>query len=188
MGHSSRGAVVLLALAVTAPTTALCTGPTQESLKTLARERGGTYSLMSNTDLPAASLEDVVDSADLIIQGRILTRRAELSPDEQYVRTVYALQPVRVFKDQRKVTVAKVPGTRPPITFFESGGVVHVDGLTISFKSDIAAEPALNVGDEVIVFLAKLHRRHNGNYENRNCNYEGRADFATGRRIRDCRT
>jgi hypothetical protein len=153
MDHSSIRAIVLLALASTAPTTAVPSGQTQESLKTLARERGGTYSLMSNTELPAASLEQVVDSADLIVQGRILTKRAELSPDELYVRTVYALQPLRVFKDKRNLTVATVPGATPPILFFEPGGVAHIDGLTISFRSDIAAQPALNVGEEVIVCL-----------------------------------
>src|SRR5262245_59488814 len=101
MEHSSVRAFVALTLAATAPVTAVIAGQQEESLKTLARMRGGTYSLFSNTDIPAASLQDVVDDAELILQGRILTQRTELSPDELYVRTVFALQPIRVFKDTR---------------------------------------------------------------------------------------
>jgi hypothetical protein len=54
-----------------------------------------------------------------------------------------------------------------PLVFSEPGGVVHVDGLEISMTTDASADPALKVGEDVLLFLswdkdAKAFRLQNG--------------------------
>jgi hypothetical protein len=133
----------------------LATALTQENLKTLARMQGGTYDYFSRSEMPAVSLQEVAKDCDLIVYGRIVESKAELTPDELSVRTVYGIHPLSFLKDRLGLGVVKTPGARTVVSFAEPGGVVHVDGLTISFRSDLATEPKLSIGDEVVVFLKK---------------------------------
>ena len=41
-----------------------------------------------------------------------------------------------------------------PLVFSESGGVVHVDDLEITMGSNAPADPALKVGEDVLLFLS----------------------------------
>jgi hypothetical protein len=126
-----------------------------ESLKAIARAHGGKARLMTHSDLPLPTLDDVVATADLIVEGVIRRAEPSLSPDERIVLTWFTLEASRVWKDMVAARLSPKPGPAPDVVFIEPGGTVQTEGLEIVHISNIRADPPLNVGERVIVFLKR---------------------------------
>lgn len=126
-----------------------------DSLKDAARRQGGAAYDYLEVEMPFASLSQVVSAADVILRARITSKDSRLTQDERFVRTYYAFNPSRIFKDKIGIVPTRnSPRMTTPLVFSEPGGVVHVDGLRITMGSNAAADPPLTVGEEVLAFLS----------------------------------
>lgn len=126
-----------------------------DSLKDAARRQGGAAYDYLEVEMPFASLSQVVSAADVILRARITSKDSRLTQDERFVRTYYAFNPSRIFKDKIGIVPTRnSPRMTTPLVFSEPGGVVHVDGLRITMGSNAAADPPLKVGEEVLAFLS----------------------------------
>ena len=140
------------------------------SLKDAARRQGGKVSDYLQVEMPFASLSQVVSAADVILRARITSKESRLTQDEQFVRTYFAFNPSRIFKDKIGIVPTRnTPQMTKPLVFIEPGGVVHVDGLRITMGSNASADPPLKVGEDVLLFLrwdkdANAFRLQNGPY------------------------
>lgn len=140
------------------------------SLKDAARRHGGTAYDYFEVEMPFASLSQVVSAADVILRARITSKESRLTQDEQFVRTYFAFNPSRIFKDKIGIVPTRnTPQMTKPLVFIEPGGVVHVDGLRITMGSNASADPPLKVGEDVLLFLrwdkdANAFRLQNGPY------------------------
>lgn len=141
-----------------------------DSLKDAARRQGGAAYDYLEVEMPFASLSQVVSAADVILRARITSKDSRLTQDERFVRTYYAFNPSRIFKDKIGIVPTRnSPRMTAPLVFSEPGGVVHVDGLRITMGSNAAADPPLKVGEDVLAFLswdtdANAFRLQNGPY------------------------
>jgi hypothetical protein len=141
-----------------------------DSLKDAARRQGGTVSDYFQVEMPFASLSQVVSEADVILRARITSKESRLTQDERFVLTYFAFSPSRIFKDKIGIVPTRnTPQMTKPFVFTEPGGVVHVDGLRITMGSNASADPPLNVGEDVLLFLSwdkdnNAFRLQNGPY------------------------
>jgi len=141
-----------------------------DSLKDAARRQGGTVSDYFQVEMPFASLSEVVSAADVILRARITSKESRLTHDERFVRTYFAFNPSRIFKDKIGIVPTRnTPQMTTPLVFTEPGGVVHVDGLRITMGSNASADPPLKVGEDLLLFLcwdkdAGAFRLQNGPY------------------------
>ena len=126
-----------------------------DSLKELARARGGKVVMTSDAYLPGPSVKELASEATLIVQGTINSVMTRLSPDERLVFTDYTLTPRRIFKDVTGTATMKAPGPGVPMMFAEPGGTVRVDGLEITLDTKPRPEPPLQLGEDVVVFLVR---------------------------------
>jgi hypothetical protein len=125
------------------------------SLKNEARRQGGKVSDYLQVEMPAAPLSEVVSAADVILRARITSKESRLTQDELSVRTYFAFNPSRIFKDKIGIASTRnTPQMTKPLVFIEPGGVVHVDGLEITMGSNASADPSLKVGEDVLLFLS----------------------------------
>jgi hypothetical protein len=143
--------------------------PVVPTLRERARQNGGTYKETLWTTAALAPLSKLAAEADLIVEGRVATRTTKLNKEETAVLTVFTLSPERLFKDRLRLGTRPSPGPTEPLTFYEPGGTVEVDGLHITMAFRDATKPALAVGDEIIGFFVKnaetgLLRVHNWPY------------------------
>ena len=128
----------------------------QESLRDLARQNGGKAGVVANAQMPPADVALLTNSADVIVQGRVTRIEPRLNKDETIVFTFISLRPdVRFLKDTVGGRAPSRPGFTPEFTFFYAGGTVRSDGLEITWQSNQAPNPPLQVGEEVIAFLAR---------------------------------
>jgi hypothetical protein len=112
------------------------------SLKDEARRQGGKVSDYLQVEMPAAPLSEVVGAADVILRARITSKESRLTQDELSVRTYFAFNPSRIFKDRMGIAPTRnTPQMTKPLVFIEPGGVVHVDGLEITMGSNASADP-----------------------------------------------
>jgi hypothetical protein len=126
-----------------------------DSLKDAARRQGGTAYDYFEVEMPFASLSQVVSAADVILRARITSKESRLTQDELSVRTYFAFNPSRIFKDTISIAPTRnTPQMTKPLVFIEPGGVVHVDGLEITMGSNASADPPLKVGEDVLLFLS----------------------------------
>ena len=124
------------------------------SLKDAARRHGGTLYDYLQVEMPAPPLSEVVSAADVILRARITSKESRLTEDERFVRTYFAFNPSRIFKDRIGIAPTRnTPQMTTPLTFIETGGIVHVDGLEIRMGTNAAADPPLKVGEDVLLFL-----------------------------------
>jgi hypothetical protein len=126
-----------------------------DSLKDQARANGGKIVAQSQTTMPIGSLATVASGAEVIVQGKILTVEPRLTKDERFVRSYCSILPHRILKDTVGTGSAARPGNTEPLVFAEPGGTVRVDGLEISYRSNLASEPPLEAGEEIIAFLVR---------------------------------
>ena len=130
-------------------------GAQADSLKDAARRQGGTAYDYFEVEMPFASLAQVVSAADVILRARITSKDSRLTQDELSVRTYFAFNPSRIFKDKIGIVPTRnTPRMTTPLVFIEPGGVVYVDGLRITMGSNAAADPPLKVGEDVLLFLS----------------------------------
>jgi hypothetical protein len=160
------GLLVVLTLVLLAPASSEQSG----SLKDEARRQGGTVHDYFEMEIPFASLSQVVSAADVILRARITSKESRLTQDERFVRTYFAFNPARIFKDKIGIVPTRnTPQMTIPLVFIETGGVVHVDGLEIRMGTNAAADPPLKVGEDILLFLswdkdANAFRLQNGPY------------------------
>jgi len=125
------------------------------SIKDEARRQGGKVSDYLQVEMPFASLSQVVSAADVILRARIMSKESRLTQDERFVRTYFAFNPSRIFKDKIGIVPTRnTPQMTIPLVFIETGGIVHVDGLEIRMGTNAAADPPLKVGEDVLLFLS----------------------------------
>ena len=170
MTHKAIAAIII-ALVASIPFTnsAALQEPAIVSLKEEARLLGGRVNETVTVDSALAPLPMLVAEADLIVRGRVVRTATSLNRTETAVRTLFTLTPQRVLKDNLKVATSKRPGATAPLTFFEPGGTVHVDGLEITQTYNNATQPPLQTGDEIIGFFVQddepdILRFHHGPY------------------------
>jgi hypothetical protein len=165
--------VLLVALTLTLTLVPLPAGSSEQSgdtLKDAARREGGTAYDYLEVEMPFASLSQVVSAADVILRARITSKDSRLTQDERFVRTYFAFNPSRIFKDKLGIVPTRnTPRMTTPWVFIEPGGVVHVDSLRITMGSNASADPPLKVGEDVLLFLswdkdANAFRLQNGPY------------------------
>jgi len=126
------------------------------TLRELARMQGGKGSLMSDVQMPFATLDVLTEGADVIVQGRIVKVEPRLSKDEMVVWTFVTLRSdLQMLKGVGGGGTQSRPAFTPELTFFVSGGTVREGGLEMTYRSNIDPDPPLKVGDEVIAFLTK---------------------------------
>jgi hypothetical protein len=164
---------VPLAIVLLVATGSLLTAVVQDqrapTLKELARQNGGAYKTWMDVQGPLGPLPKLAAEAELIVEGRIVSRITRLNTEETAVLTVFTLLPERVFKDKLQLGALPKPGPTEPLTFFEAGGTVEVDGLRITMTHNVATDPPLSVGDKIIGFFMKhgegdMLRLHYGPY------------------------
>ena len=169
MRYTAFGKVAILITLLVSP---LPLGGSQaaDTLKDRARAHGGKTSSSVHADLPFASLTDVVSRANVVVRARIQEKESRLTNDGNFVRTYYTFSPTRTFKDTVGINPKRrTPQMTIPLVFFESGGLVKVEGLQIHQTSNTAVDPPLNVGDDVVLLLdwdkdANAFRLQNGPY------------------------
>jgi hypothetical protein len=168
---------------------------TSDSLKELARANGGKAVSGLDVELPVGSLHVLATGAEVIVHGRIQTIESRLTKDERFVLTYFSLSPQHVFKDTIGLSVSSNrPRNTEPLVFAQPGGTVRVDGLEITYRTNVAAEPPFQVGEEVIAFLNRspefeafvphygpfgLLRVRNGSVVAANKDVEGRRPLAS---------
>ena len=144
---------VLVALLVPIP--AGSSEQSGDSLKDAARRQGGTAYDYLEVEMPFASLPEVVSAADVIVRARITSKESRLTQDERFVRTYFAFNPSRIFKDKVGIVPPRnTPRMTTPLVFIETGGIVHVDGLEIRMATNASADPPLKIGEELLLFLS----------------------------------
>ena len=131
----------------------------RQSLRDIARTRGGKAKLLIHADMPFGSLPRVVEVADLIVRGRVVKAEPRLSKDEEYVLTYFTLAPTEFLKGSRSTKALSRPGFVPPIVFVEPGGTVREDGLEMTCRNNMTSDPPLQVGEEVLAFLTEREER-----------------------------
>jgi hypothetical protein len=133
----------------------LCAGAVvaaPQSLRDLARAKGGPVGTVIAIEVPVAALPDVIVECDLAVRGRIEHITPHLSKDESRVVTDYVIAPLRVLK-QRGAVAADKPGLIP-IVVRRPGGSVIDGGYRLSTTVDIYPEDEVfREGEEVVVFL-----------------------------------
>ena len=129
--------------------------PVPPTLRELARQNGGTFKEWLHSDGPLAPLPMLAAEADLIVEGRISAKTTRLDRREIVVLTVFTLIPQRIFKDKLRIGTLPTLGPTQPLTFFEVGGAVDVDGLHIELATNHATKPPLQVGEAIIGFFVK---------------------------------
>jgi hypothetical protein len=89
------------------------------------------------------------------LRARITIKESRLTQDERFVRTYFAFNPSRIFKDKIGIAPTRnTPQMTIPLVFIEPGGVVHVDGLRITMNTNASADPPLKVGEDLLLFLS----------------------------------
>jgi hypothetical protein len=121
------------------------------SLRDMARDNDGKAVVVADFTMPPPPVELLTNSADVIVQGRVTRIEPRLNEDESIVFTHITLRSdVRFLKGD---SVPNRPGFTPEFTFFYAGGTVRADGLEMTFNSNHAPDPPLQVGEEVLAFL-----------------------------------
>jgi hypothetical protein len=122
----------------------------------LARTQDGKATNTLLVEQPALRPEQVRDLADLVLYARVMSSRAVLSADKQYVMTEYVLSPLRVMS-ARTPQVSPKPGiTDKPFVVRRTGGSGEFDGLLLTTKVDLYPEDAdITPGTEGIFFLTR---------------------------------
>jgi hypothetical protein len=111
---------------------------------------------------PAVSLADVVQRADLIVEGIVRTRASYLTDAGRNIFTDYDLAIGRALF-QREMLVSPRPGVAMPLIFKSHGGQVVVDGLSLSVDvRSNSARVTLTEGDHVYLFATR--DRHDGKW------------------------
>lgn len=127
-----------------------------QSLRDLARENNGKIVVVSDAMMPPADVALLTNSADVIVQGRVTRTEPRLNKDETIVFTYVTLRSdVRFLKDTVGGRAPSRPSFTPEFTFFDLGGTVRSDGLEMTWQSNHAPNPPLQVGEEVIAFLVR---------------------------------
>jgi hypothetical protein len=148
---SGLGAVLLVCLAIAAPAVL----GQKLTLKEIARVNGGKASTRISANVPFGSWERVADTAELIIRGQITSVQPRLTRDDDNILTYVSLAPLEFLKGIHKQALPK-PGFASGIIFVHGGGKVVVDGLELTVHHEMAPEPALQVGEQVIAFLTPM--------------------------------
>jgi hypothetical protein len=127
-----------------------------DSLKERARQKGGKTSLNVHVDSAYTPLSSVVSRADVIVRARIQHKESKLTKDDRFVNTYFTFNPTRVFKDDVGILpTRRTPQMTIPLVFIEPGGVVHVEGLQITQATNVSADPPIQVGEDVLLFLKR---------------------------------
>jgi hypothetical protein len=142
---------------------------TSDSLKDMARARGGRITVTSDVYLPAPSLAVLASEATVILDGTVALDGAHLTTDETMVLSSYRIVPTRVFKDTAGAVAPKKPALTSGVRFAIPGGRLLVEGLDINYVADLSPDRPLREGERVIVFLVdapewKTFRLHFGPY------------------------
>jgi hypothetical protein len=104
---------------------------------------------------PTPFLADVVERADLIVEGIVRTRASYLTDDGRDIFTDYDLS-IRHLLFQREMLVSSRPGVAVPVIFKSHGGQVIVDGLRLVVNVQTNhARVTLTEGDHVYLFAAR---------------------------------
>ncbi|KAF5407601.1 MAG: hypothetical protein Udaeo2_22980 [Candidatus Udaeobacter sp.] len=104
---------------------------------------------------PTPFLADVVERADLIVEGIVRTRASYLTDDGRDIFTDYDLS-IRHVLFQREMLVSSRPGVAVPVIFKSHGGQVIVDGLRLVVNVQTNhARVTLTEGDHVYLFAAR---------------------------------
>jgi len=101
--------------------------------------------------LPPMALRELVDSADLIVEGRIGGASTRLTKDQCALETEYSLVLERHVAG--KVPLSAVPGPQQPIAFTAFGGTTAIDGVPVAMRD--AQFPPFQAGQHVILFLQR---------------------------------
>ena len=92
------------------------------------------------TTLPRLSFEELTDTSDLVVSGRITRAVAAWDNDRKYIWTHYELSVASAQKG--------TPGTT--VDFAEPGGAI--DGVAMTIPGSVVYEP----GERVLVFLQRM--------------------------------
>jgi hypothetical protein len=148
---SVLGAVLFFCLAIEAP----ALFRQKLTLKEIARVNGGRASTRINVNVPFASWETLADSAELIVRGQIASVQPRLTRDDDNILTYVSVAPLEFLKGVHRQALPK-PGFASGIVFVHGGGKVVVDELELTVHHEMAPEPALQVGEQVIAFLTPM--------------------------------
>lgn len=127
-----------------------------DSLKDVARRNGGTTSSKIIGESPLMSLRELVQTADLIIRGRLTTMTTRLSDDESTVFRDFTLTPIAILKQPPELLHANRPGAPQALTLRQIGGTIVVDGLTLGMSTNWEdRETPMEPGQDYFLFLSR---------------------------------
>jgi hypothetical protein len=115
-------------------------------------------------------VSDVFSKADLVIHGIIADVRTHFTEDERDVVTDYTVSSMRVVKQDRAASTAKVRGqTRPLIVRCIGGTVVEGSARYTTYTNLYSPSDMFKVGEQTVLFLSwdermKVYRLSHGPY------------------------
>lgn len=150
--------VLLLAMAVLASA-----AQDQISIIESAKRNGGKADLTIDVCGPAFSLAGSVSAAELVVRGIVLSSGPTLSRDQTMVVTELELAPLEFYK--RTMAAADRPGVVSRLIVQRPGGHLNYEGLDLRTSTNTfpSRNPAMRVGDEIIVFVF-IHPDDPGTY------------------------
>jgi len=106
---------------------------------------------------PAPSVDQLLETTDVVVRGVVEAPRSYMSPDERDVWTDYVIRNPRILY-QSSPDLSHKPGTTAAFTVTIYGGAIEINGL--AFKSDHAALPLLTAGQEYLLLLQQRDRKY----------------------------
>lgn len=130
------------------------TAQSEPTLRELAIQHGSSGAII-NVCGPQPYLPDLVERADLIVEGIVKTRATYLTADERDIYTDYDIA-IRQVLFQRGVLASSRPGAAIPVIFKSHGGSVVIDGLKIDVDIEVnGVRMTLDEDDHVYLFAER---------------------------------
>lgn len=104
-----------------------------------------------SSSMPAGDLlRGHAKAADWVVVGKVVERRAHLTPDETWIVTAVHVEVLEQFKP-------KAGATEAVIEIEEQGGTVSIDGVTVTAVA--TWQQRLGAGETYLLFVTKTSRR-----------------------------
>lgn len=105
------------------------------------------------TDVQPATLRELTESAELVLEATVSKLKSYLTPDEENILTDYQIVPVRVFVS-RVPAGRGAPGPAVPLVLTMYGGDLTIDGTRVSVVDH--AVKRLQAGRRYLLFLQRF--------------------------------
>jgi hypothetical protein len=114
-------------------------------------------------EYPAATIEDLVKTSDVVVLGKLSEIKSYLAPREDSIFTDYRLVVTQVVSGSLGMNSAPAPGPGAPLSVSVWGGQVTIEGVRIDATDH--RRIAFRDGGDYLLFLRRSPTRVPGQYE-----------------------